>query len=289
MLNYTLPDFTVGLQRNLLFLRLHRSNPELFFDDVRIDSVYGCFPDCVMNGGRAFVRPRYSRDEMERAFEALEEFGAKARLTFTNMLVAEEHLDDAYFNEILDVARGHAVEVIVHSDMVDRYIRETCGFKRVLSTTRVLKDVDELNAATERFDYVVLDYNRNKDRAFLSQIEHPERIEVMVNELCHPNCPHRQEHYEHNSADQLAHRVTEFRRCDLSGVDFFGTASESPTIMSNEDVRALERDFGISYFKIVGRGVASDVTLESYVRYLIKPQYQQAARALLQRFLERSC
>ncbi|MFR4803139.1 MAG: hypothetical protein ACLT98_07380 [Eggerthellaceae bacterium] len=30
--------------------------PALFQDGVRIDSVYGCFPACDLNGGRAFLR-----------------------------------------------------------------------------------------------------------------------------------------------------------------------------------------------------------------------------------------
>lgn len=281
MVNYTLPDFTVGLNRNLLFARLYRSNPELFFDEVRLDSVYGCFPDCVLNGGRAFVRKRATRDEMERTFEALEQAGLRARLTFTNMLATEEHLEDPYAREILDVARNHDVDVIVCADAVNELVKREYGFKRVLSTTREIADVDELNAATEAYDWVVLNYNFNKDEEFLSKIARPERVEVMVNELCTPGCPHRQEHYRHNSADQLAGRITPFRRCDLSGVDFFGTAAESPTILTDGDVRRLARDHGIRHFKIVGRGVASDVTLESYVRYLIKPRYQDAARALL--------
>lgn len=58
MINYTLPDFTVGLGLNLFFIRLLEQRPALFQDGVRIDSVYGCFPACDLNGGRAFLRER---------------------------------------------------------------------------------------------------------------------------------------------------------------------------------------------------------------------------------------
>lgn len=281
-IDYTLPDFTVGLKRNLVFAQLMRDCPQFFFDDVRIQSVYGCFPGCVVNGGRAFVREPYSARQIEATFEALDGQGIAARLTFTNMLVEERHLEDPYFNLILDVAADHGAGVIVYSDLVDAYVRARHPrMERTLSTTREILDAAELNRALEAFDLVVLNYNKNKDLAFLDQVEHPERLEVMANELCNPGCPHRNEHYLHNSRDQLAGTVTEFRRCDLSGRDFFKLAPTSPTILTNDDVRTLHGRYGVPRFKIVGRGVAPDVNLESYLYYLVRPEHRAGLREAL--------
>lgn len=281
-IDYTLPDFTVGLKRNLVFAQLMRDCPQFFFDDVRIQSVYGCFPGCVVNGGRAFVREPYSARQIEATFEALDGQGIAARLTFTNMLVEERHLEDPYFNLILDAAADHGAGVIVYSDLVDAYVRARHPrMERTLSTTREILDAAELNRALEEFDLVVLNYNKNKDLAFLDQVEHPERLEVMANELCNPGCPHRNEHYLHNSRDQLAGTVTEFRRCDLSGKDFFKLAPTSPTILTNDDVRTLHGRYGVPRFKIVGRGVAPDVNLESYLYYLVRPEHRAGLREAL--------
>lgn len=281
-IDYTLPDFTVGLKRNLVFAQLMRDCPQFFFDDVRIQSVYGCFPGCVVNGGRAFVREPYSARQIEATFEALDGQGIAARLTFTNMLVEERHLEDPYFNLILDAAADHGAGVIVYSDLVDAYVRARHPrMERTLSTTREILDAAELNRALEAFDLVVLNYNKNKDLAFLDQVEHPERLEVMANELCNPGCPHRNEHYLHNSRDQLAGTVTEFRRCDLSGRDFFKLAPTSPTILTNDDVRTLHGRYGVPRFKIVGRGVAPDVNLESYLYYLVRPEHRAGLREAL--------
>ena len=281
-IDYTLPDFTVGLKRNLVFAQLMRDCPQFFFDDVRIQSVYGCFPGCVVNGGRAFVREPYSARQIEATFEALDGQGIAARLTFTNMLVEERHLEDPYFNLILDVAAEHGAGVIVYSDLVDAYVRARHPrMERTLSTTREILDAAELNRALEAFDLVVLNYNKNKDLPFLDQVEHPERLEVMANELCNPGCPHRTEHYLHNSRDQLAGTVTEFRRCDLSGKDFFKLAPTSPTILTNDDVRTLHGRYGVPRFKIVGRGVAPDVNLESYLYYLVRPEHRAGLREAL--------
>lgn len=281
-INYTLPDFTVGLKRNLVFAQLMRDCPQFFFDDVRIQSVYGCFPGCIVNGGRAFVREPYSARQIEATFEALDGQGIAARLTFTNMLVEERHLEDPYFNLILDAAADHGAGVIVYSDLVDAYVRARHPrMERTLSTTREILDAAELNRALEEFALVVLNYNKNKDLAFLDQVEHPERLEVMANELCNPGCPHRNEHYLHNSRDQLAGTVTEFRRCDLSGKDFFKLAPTSPTILTNDDVRTLHERYGVPRFKIVGRGVAPDVNLESYLYYLVRPEHRAGLREAL--------
>ena len=281
-INYTLPDFTVGLKRNLVFAQLMRDCPQFFFDDVRIQSVYGCFPGCIVNGGRAFVREPYSARQIEATFEALDGQGIAARLTFTNMLVEERHLEDPYFNLILDAAADHGAGVIVCSDLVDAYVRARHPrMERTLSTTREILDAAELNRALEEFDLVVLNYNKNKDLAFLDQVEHPERLEVMANELCNPGCPHRNEHYLHNSRDQLAGTVTEFRRCDLSGKDFFKLAPTSPTILTNDDVRTLHERYGVPRFKIVGRGVAPDVNLKSYLYYLVRPEHRAGLREAL--------
>lgn len=281
-IDYTLPDFTVGLKRNLVFAQLMRDCPQFFFDDVRIQSVYGCFPGCVVNGGRAFVREPYSARQIEATFEALDGQGIAARLTFTNMLVEERHLEDPYFNLILDVAADHGAGVIVYSDLVDAYVRARHPrMERTLSTTREILDAAELNCALGAFDLVVLNYNKNKDLPFLDQVEHPERLEVMANELCNPGCPHRNEHYLHNSRDQLAGTVTEFRRCDLSGKDFFKLAPTSPTILTNDDVCTLHERYGVPRFKIVGRGVAPDVNLESYLYYLVRPEHRSGLREAL--------
>ena len=127
MIKYTLPDFTVGLGLNLFFVRLLEQRPALFQDDVRIDSVYGCFPACNLNGGRAFLRERSTPRQMEEAFSLLAEHGVKARLTLTNMLAGDDDLRDEYLNEMLAIASRYGAEAIVYADLVGDYVRERYG------------------------------------------------------------------------------------------------------------------------------------------------------------------
>jgi hypothetical protein len=281
MIRYTLPDFSVGLGRNLFFIQLFDTHPEFFQEGVRIDSVYGCFPSCVANGGRAFVRERYTRAQMEETFSRLAAYGVTIRLTLTNMLLRPQDLEDEYLQTMLAVARNYDTQVIVYSDVISDHIREHFGFKQVLSTTREIDDLATLNAATERYDYVVLNYNRNKDRAFIKDIHDKDRIEVMVNEFCSYQCPHRAQHYLHNSEDQLAQTIRPFKACDLSENEFIKHEPGHPVLFTADEVRALHDECGIEYYKIVGRGVPQATIIEAYLHYLIKPTYQSAVKHLL--------
>lgn len=281
MINYTLPDFTVGLGLNLFFIRLQQ-RPGWFQDGVRIDSVYGCFPACNLNGGRAFLRERTAPAKMEEAFSLLAEHGVKPRLTLTNMLATEDDLRDRYLNDMLEAASRYEGEAIVYADIVADYVRERYGMRCVLSTTRAIEDVTELNRMTKRYDYVVLNYNRHKDPAFLEAVEDRDKVEVMVNEFCAYRCPHRQEHYLHNSEDQLSGTMRPFE-CIAKRADFFDHEPGHPVIFTDGEVRSLHERYGIDYFKIVGRGVAFQTVLESYAYYLVRPEYREEVKRLVMR------
>ena len=281
-LNFTLPDFTSGLQINLSLIESWRNNPAMFRDGVRFDSVYGCFPRCKANGGRHHLGLQFPPFRMHATFAALNDAGVKARLTFTNMFIDTHVLrDDAYVRTILDIASDYDVEIIVYSDEVADYLRQNYPFKLVLSTTREITDVEALNDALERFDYVVLNYNLNKDYDFIAQVAHPERLEVMVNEVCAPNCPVRQKHYEHESRDQLNDESTLFgEECGRPKVDFT-ELFDGPIVLANEEVVRLRTDYGIRHFKIVGRKRKREKLVDVLLYYLVRPEYHEDVRRML--------
>ncbi len=279
-MKYTLPDFTVGLGLNLFFIQLRERQIDWFQEGVVIDSVYGCFPDCILNGGRAFIRERFTIDQMDRALALLAEHGVKARLTLTNMLADETDLADEYLNAMLSVAARYGAEAIVYADVVGDYVRERFGMGCVLSTTRAIGNVDEFNRMTKRYEYVVLDYNHNKDRVFIDAIVDKRKTEVMVNEFCAYRCPHRQEHYLHNSEDQRGGSMRPFE-CVAANADFFNHQPGHPVIFTDDEVRLLHEETGIDSFKIVGRGVAFLTVLEAYVYYLIRPEYREEVKRMV--------
>ena len=281
-LNYALPDFTGGLKMNLSLIESWRNDPAKFRDGVRFDSVYDSFPGCKANGGRHYVGLQYPPFKMHATFAALNDAGVKARLAFTNMFLDSNALrDDAYIRTILDIASDYDVEIIVYSDDVADSLRQHYPFKLVLSTTREITDIVTLNNALERYEYVVLNYNLNKDYDFLAQIAHPERLEVMVNELCAPNCPVRQKHYEHESRDQMNGESTLFKeKCNRPKADLMDLIN-GPIVLSNEEIAHLRADYGIRNFKIVGRNRKREKLVDVLLYYLVKPEHHADVRRLL--------
>ena len=279
---FALPDFTSNFQLNLALIKAWRSDPAMFRDGVCLDSVYGCFPQCKANGGRHVVGKRYTPFLMHGTFAMLNDAGVKVRLTFTNVFLDRHVLSgDPYVKEILDIASNYDVEVIVYTDDAADYLRQNYPFKLVLSTSREITDVHALNDALERFDYVVLNYNLNKGYDVLSQVSHPERLEVMVNELCAPHCPVRQKHYEHESRDQLNGESTLFcEECGRSKADL-ADLFDGPIVLSNEEVSRLRMEYGIRYFKIVGRKRRRDKLIDVFLYYLVKPECHEDVRQML--------
>ena len=274
MIQYSLPDITRHLPLNLMIRQIQRTAPEMFFDDVDIDCVYGNFPGCIMNGGRHIVGERYTYDQLAETFDRIAAQGLITRLTLTNILIRPEQFEDEYSNMILKAAQGRNVEVIVCRDELDDYVSARYHFRRILSTSRALSGVDELNRMLDRYDMVVLDYNHNKDDEYLKKVKDPSRLEVMPNEMCKPGCPVRQQHYEYESRCQLEHKDSQFAGCPCSAVQLsWPPPADSPTLLTNEEVRRLHSTYRISNFKIVGRQISVQKLMTAYFYYLVRPEY----------------
>lgn len=273
-MRFSLPDFADSFALNLAFAQVVSRNPVLLQEGVALDAVYGCFPSCLLNGGRAFVREPYSHDEIEATFAAFAELGVRLKLTLTNMLATEEHLGDPYLADILETGSRYGAEAIVYADFVGDYVRQRYGMGCTLSTTREIRSAEEFNRAARRYDCVVLNFNFGKDRAFIDAIEDKSKVEVMVNEYCALGCPQRQRHYLHNSEDQMRDELTPYDcRADKIKV-FLRHEPGDPVFFTDVEAAQLHRETGIERFKVVGRGIPLDVVLESYVYYLVKPEYR---------------
>ena len=54
-------------------------------------------------------------------------------------------------------------------------------------------------------------------------------------------------------------------------------------IFTDQEVRDLHDEYGIGYFKIVGRGVAFQTVLEAYAYYLVRPKYREDVKRMVMR------
>lgn len=271
-----------GLYR--VFLPLYREHREYFYDWCGIGSIYGAPADCIWGGGRA----GFGDDSPDDVLALTAEYGISARLTFSNSLLREEHLQDRKCNSLcalLAGSDGPRNGVIVHSELLLDYLRSHYPeLYFVSSTTKVLTDFRDFLAETDReeFAFVVPDFRLN--RAFeklgaLSQ-QQKDKVEFLCNECCLPGCTERKACYENVSRRILGEDCPEHICCAPDGSEGyrFSKAMENPCFIGIGDIRDVYLPMGFSNFKIEGRGLGSALILEFLLYYMTKPEHQLRVR-----------
>lgn len=284
-MNFFLPDFSKALRINIFIIDLLKEHPEYFYEDIEIKSIYGAFPGSIWNGGR--VQLGYSqKEEMIQAVQTLNNKGVSVRYTFTNCLLEEKHLFDTYCNLAMDVANNGMNEVLVNSPLLENYLRDKYpNFKYILSTTRCERDLNTINELTKQYDLVVTDYRDNSNFEFLEGIKDKEKIELLVNAYCNPECKIRQQHYESISRHQLNFEGVNpfidkvFVSCPTYKMNFYDILNYDSVIKKESLQNYI--DMGFSNFKIEGRTMPPIQVVESYLYYLIKPEYKDKVRLMI--------
>lgn len=291
-INFHLPDFCGNYKMNLFIADLITEKPELFYDGVRIASSYGCFPPAAWNGGRT-VTGAVRREFIDMIIKEYNSRGIPIRYTFTNPLVTEKHLPDPFCNMITRVAENGLNEIIVNVPCLEKYIREKYpAYPLISSTVKQIEDIAALNEELEKdYKLVVLDYNFNNRFDELEKIVRRDKAEILVNPYCSPHCKRRKKHYEFLGERQFEHNLQVFGNdrvalkpiperefpCPNMSMDFYETVGYE-THVSPEQIFEKYVPMGFENFKIEGRMLHPSDVLESYVYYLVKPEYRDRVR-----------
>lgn len=270
-----LPGFTVYFYLNQVIIHLMKQYPERFYEGYRIGSAYGTFPGAIWNGGRAVIGIT-PKSDMERIISTYNKYDVPVRFTWTNSLIEEKHLNDTYCNLIMDIANNGKNQVLVNTDILEKYLREKYpDFKYISSTTKRLISIDDIKGELER-DYflVVLDYDLNKDEEILSELSPcASRIEILADEICFPNCKRRKDHYQAESGLQLNFdKGTPYPCPNKTRKPSFAECRKRPHFISREEIREYAEKWGYVNFKLVGRGLPFEMVLDSYIYYLVKKE-----------------
>lgn len=264
------------------FLKLYIEHRHLFMDNFEIGSIYGAPYPCIWNGGR-YMDNAAHKPVLDIIRDMMIQANIPVRLTLTNCLVEETHLNDTYSNILVSTFHSDKNEILCNRDILETYLRDKYPkYKYISSTTKRLTDLEAVNTECEKdYTLVVLDYTRNKDFDFLKQLKHPEKIELLCNAVCQPNCVRRSQHYEAISKATLTHDpgyLFQCNYCDLS----FGGAMKHPHFISKDDINTY-LDLGIQHFKLEGRTTHILDLIDILVYYLVKPESQEEVRFHLQR------
>jgi len=269
-----LPGFCYFFYLNQVTIHLMKEYPDCFEEGYRVGSVYGTFPGAIWNGGRA-VFGVTSKQDMEKIISTYNRMDVPVRFTWTNSLLEEKHVQDTYCNLIMDVANNGKNQVLVNTDVLEKYLREKYpDFAYISSTTKRIKSKDDLLSEVDK-DYfmVVLDYDLNHDEDVLKALEsQASRIEILVDEICFADCPKRVGHYRDESLMQLTYsKGTTFDCPNRKTIPSFAECRKRPAFISKEELPAYI-DRGFVNFKLVGRGLPIEMVKESYLYYLVKDE-----------------
>lgn len=286
-IHWHLPGLCSHRFLNIFLLGLMRQYPEKFRDGYKIASVYGTFPGAIWNGGRS-VFGSVSEDVIQKIIKAYNDNGVPVRFTWTNSLLEEKHVNDPYCNKIMDMAYNGFNQVLVNRDCLEEHIRKNYpDYPIISSTTKRMTDLQGIKEELKRdYHLVVLDYDLNHNEEVLKELEpYAEKLEILVNEICYPNCPMRKQHYRDESRAQLENdTVSRFNCPNKSTPRVFSECMKRPAFISNEEIGSyIER--GYTNFKIVGRGLPIDFVKESYLYFLVKDEEKDFIRQQFDKFL----
>ncbi len=298
---FHIPDFWIHGELNLHLIDMIKQHPEYFNDGVEIASCYGCFPPALWNGGRA-MGGSANHEQISATIHEFNDRGVPIRYTFTNPTLTEADLKDYFCNDLCRQANNGFNEIIVNKPFLEKYIRDRYPQYPLVSST--VKQIEDLDLLMEEFkkDYklVVLDYNWNNDFEKLDKIpqELRSRCEILIDPYCTPHCPRRKEHYEVlgrcqrkcsvsgagvirslRRGETMENPMTEAEefKCPNIGMNFYQITGFS-TFVTKEDIYGRYMDMGFNNFKIEGRTLMAPNVVESYIYYMVKPEFRDIVR-----------
>jgi len=284
-----LPGFCYNFYLNQIVINLMKEYKNSFRDGYTVGSVYGTFPGAIWNGGRA-VFGISSHGDMKSILKTYERFNVPVRFTWTNPFIDEEKLHDTYCNLIMKTADNGKNEVLVNSEVLERYLRETYpNFGFISSTTKRITNTEELLSEFDKdYKLVVLDYDLNKNKDVLKALEgFSDRVEILVDEICYSGCEKRKQHYEDEARAQLNfEKGTGFPCPNRKTPPSFKECMKRPSFISNEEIgEYIEK--GFTNFKLVGRGLPKDMVIDSYIYYLVKDEDKEFIRGRINKEFEK--
>ncbi len=263
-------------------------------------------PLCAWNSGRVLKHLLREAEEMRAAGLEYEQRGIAMYLTFTNLLLREEHLKDPLGNALCTFATNHNPTgrnaVILASDLLRDHIRREFPKLRLVSsilkitTERGKGKLDVYRRLADEYDEVMVHPDDALNYPLLEQLEDKERHIVLVNEYCIRNCPLRGLHY-----DTLSRTALDFLSYDSSDFDEKQAKNGCRSLYTlltdpKRGVLALDtpeiarlREMGFRHFKLQGRGHANASSiLFDLLRLVLRNDTagENALHALGQRFWE---
>ncbi|MBQ8887018.1 MAG: hypothetical protein IJY61_04885 [Candidatus Gastranaerophilales bacterium] len=245
---------------------------KLFEDEVNpIKYVYGT-PFCEWGiGARLSVFRLDNLNFVERYLQKLKtKYNVIPTFTFTN-LNAKNKLNDEYSNNLLDIACSLECRIIIstkelYSHIKSRYPNAKIHSSVIIPSTKIVeeKNFDETkfyNKMLDKCEVVVIrpEYvmdNIDKLNNLISDIS---RVEILINQNCHYNCPHHRTHYNFVEEIEKCEKIETVKHHTNNNNEHFSLCPKdsnyyrSVYLTSAQVEKAIEQ--GVKKIKIQGRSL----------------------------------
>lgn len=277
--NYNVPGLFLYSELLLCLLDLIR---EKFGYEVPIKFMYGA-PQTRWNGGRLILnkyKSDFSLSGIEKELISISKRGITPLLTFSNVLIEEDDLQDEYCNQLLKMMSEIGAGAIVSSDLLAKYIKtkypEIQLHQSVISTA-FKKNRDELfyKEISSSNSYYVVHPDDNFDMDLLKKIP-KSNAEIIINERCFYRCNQRNNHYISISSDQRKQNNNEKKYSDfLSGCNAMpeikqGASKQNNISLSIDEIKSIV-ELGFTSLKIQGRSDSLYSFFFDFLRYTLEP------------------
>lgn len=284
MINLNVPDFVLGERCYTVLTHLQHDHPEIFYDDTKIVSVFGCFHGAIWNGGSIFLGGSETRQVIQDTIDHYNyNLKLPVRFTFTNSLITKDQCLDTYCNMIAECGHNGYNEILVVSPTLENYLRDKYPNYKYMRS--IIAAENEPYKDDKKYDLTVMKRIKNNDWDYLDQIpqEVRHKIEFLCTDPCPDNCPRLYTHYRDYARAQIRGQADESCACTMENVKgpFVNAyAKTQKTYIDRETIlkEYLPRNF--NQFKLSGRGNVTALILHA-VEYMIKPEYHHDVLSII--------
>ncbi len=274
--NFIIPNLFNNFYINKFFIELKNSNPNYFYDDCILSQVYGTVPYSIwgINNTRKYAPLRHINQILDFYYKN----NLSVNLLFENNFIKKEHLYDTFSNSVLQAAHKKGNYITLASDILEEYI------KKNYPKFKIIKISGEDGLGRKNI-FLESRLNNQLDKV---KIKYKSDTYLMLNPLCLGSCPLYDFHREFIAKEQLNYNEYGLFLCPLENDLSFYSSFKNPDFISLTKIKELNNKGFNNFFinnAILNRSINKNYTnidlIESYIYYLIKPEYHDFVRKSL--------
>lgn len=181
---------------------------QILYDKYKISKtiteIYGS-PNICWNGGRVvnINKAIVIENELSKVINA----GLRPVIIFSNPIITDEMLQDSDSNALLKLGLKYNAKFIISNDKLMNYVQTlypSADIKVSLIKVAIdnkVNDLDYYKQLEKNFKNYVVHPDDNLNLSLLKKLD-SNKVEILLNERCAPNCPNRVNHYINLSKEQ---------------------------------------------------------------------------------------